>query len=298
VALATSVFAGLPNLVPEPRYRRIRQHVGLLADKHLTCGFHVHVEVADREEGVAVLDRIRVWLPVLLALSANSPFWYGVDSGFASYRYQAMARWPTAGPCGIFGSAKEYDRQARALLRSGVALDDDMLYFDARLSAHFPTVEVRVTDICMDPTHAAVLAALVRALVETAGRQWRDGQPPQPITAAELRAWTWRASRFGTDGLLISPATGSPAPAGRVAAEMMALLRPVLEEYEEADCVETVVTAILNDGSGTRQQREAYARRHQATDVVDTALRVGTPRSPDQQTDATARGTHERARIE
>jgi carboxylate-amine ligase len=291
VALATSVFAGLPSLVPERRYRQIRRHVGLLAVRHLTCGFHVHVEVVDRDEGVAVLDRIRIWLPVLLALSVNSPFWYGVDSGFASYRYQAMTRWPTAGPCDIFGSAKEYDRQARALLRSGVALDDDMLYFDARLSAHFPTVEVRVTDICMDPTHAAVLAALVRALVETAGRQWRDGQPPQPVTAAELRAWTWQASRFGTDGLLISPATGSLTPPGRVVAEMLALLRPVLDEYEEADLVETVVSAILKDGSGTRQQRQAYARRHEATDVVDTALRVGTPHSPDQQGSATARNT-------
>jgi carboxylate-amine ligase len=198
VALATSVFAEPPSLVPEPRYRRIQQHVGLLAVRHLTCGFHVHVEVADRDEGVAVLDRIRVWLPVLLALSANSPFWYGVDSGSASYRYQAMSRWPTAGPCEIFGSAAAYDEQARALLRSGVPLDEDMLYYDARLSAHFPTVEVRVADICMDATHAAVLAAVVRALVETAARQWRVGRPPHPVSAAQLRAWTWRASRFGT----------------------------------------------------------------------------------------------------
>ncbi len=298
VALATSVFAGLPSLVPERRYRRIQQHVGLLADRHLTCGFHVHVEVADRDEGVAVLDRIRVWLPVLLALSANSPFWYGVDSGFASYRYQALGRWPTAGPCDIFGSAKEYDRQAQALLRSGVPLDDGMLYFDARLSAHFPTVEVRVADICMDPTHAAALAALVRALVETASRQWRNGQPPQPVTTAELRAWTWRASRFGTDGLLISPATGSPAPAGRVAAEMLAVLRPVLDEYEEAEAVESVVTAILDDGSGTRQQREAYARKHERTEVIDTALRVGTPHAPDPQAGATAGSAHEQARVD
>jgi carboxylate-amine ligase len=79
---------------------------------------------------------------------------------------------------------------------------------------------------------------------------------------------------------------------------MLALLRPVLDEYEEADLVETVVSAILKDGSGTRQQRQAYARRHEATDVVDTALRVGTPHSPDQQAAATARGPHERPSIE
>ncbi|MEX5258561.1 glutamate-cysteine ligase family protein, partial [Kocuria arenosa] len=78
VALATSGASALPHLVPEARYRRIQQHVGLLAAEQLTCGFHVHVGIASRQEGVAVLDRIRVWLPVLLGLSANSPFWYGV----------------------------------------------------------------------------------------------------------------------------------------------------------------------------------------------------------------------------
>ncbi len=299
VAMATSVFAEPPSLVPEPRYLRIQHHAGLLAVRHLTCGFHVHVEVGDRDEGVAVLDRIRVWLPVLLALSANSPFWYGVDSGSASYRYQAMSRWPTAGPCDVFGSAAAYDRQARALLDSGVPLDEDMLYFDARLSAHFPTVEVRVADICMDVTHAAVLAALVRALVETAARQWRGGQPPPPVSAAELRAWTWRASRFGLDDLLVSPATGSLAPAGGVVAELLALLRPVLEEHDEADDVRAVVTAILGDGSGTRTQRQAYARRHEPVDVVESALRVGTPPPTGPQASAATSGTApERAGVE
>ncbi len=295
VALATSPFAEPPSLVPEPRYRRIGERFGLLAVRHLTCGFHVHVEVADREEGVAVLDRVRVWLPVLLALSTSSPFWYGVDSGFASYRYQAMSRWPTAGPCDVFGSAAAYDAQARALLRSGVPLDEDMLYFDARLSAHFPTVEVRVADICIDPAHAAVLAALVRALVETAVRQWRGGQPPHPVSAAELRTWTWRASRWGTEGALVSPAGGSPAPAAVVAAELLALLRPVLDEHDETEHVETVVAAILAEGSGARHQRRAYASRRDPVDVVEAALRVGTPPATGQHPSATEPGTQEHA---
>lgn len=279
VALATSVSAGLPHLVPERRYRRIQQHLGLLAAEQLTCGHHVHVHVESREEGVAVLDHIRVWLPVLLALSANSPFWYGVDSGFASYRYQVWSRWPTAGPCATFGSVEAYDEQAEVLLRSGVPLDDGMLYYDARLSARFPTVEVRVGDVCLDPVHAAVLAALARALVETAGRWWRADEPPQTVSLAELRAWTWRASRFGVDGLLVSPATGEPRPSGHVAAELLELLRPVLDEYGEDDLVQSVVTAILDEGTGARRQRQAFAARHDAADVVDDALDVGTPPS-------------------
>jgi carboxylate-amine ligase len=277
VALATSVSAGLPHLVPDARYRRIQQHVGLLAAEQLTCGFHVHVGIADRDEGTAVLDRIRVWLPVLLALSANSPFWYGVESGFASYRYQAMLRWPTAGPCEVFGSPEAYDRHVEALLRSGVPLDTGMMYFDARLSARFPTVEVRVADVCLAPAHAAVLAAMARALVETASRQWRRGEPAPAVGVAELRTWSWRASRFGVDELLVDPATGAPAAAGEVVAALVDLLRPVLDEYGEADRVRAVVAQIVRDGSGARRQREAYARRNDPVDVVDVALAVGTP---------------------
>lgn len=277
VALGTSVSPGLPHMVPEARYRRIQQHVGLLAAEQLTCGFHVHVRIESREEGVAVLDRIRVWLPMLLALSANSPFWYGVDTGFASYRYQAWTRWPTAGACGVFGSLAAYDEQVESLLRSGVPLDDGMLYFDARLSARFPTVEVRIADVCLDPRHAAVVAALIRAVVETAGRQLQRGIGPPAVSAAQLRAWSWRSSRFGVDGDLVSPTTGDLATAGHVAAELLGLVRPVLEEYGEYDQVASVVAAIIREGGGARRQLESFARRGDLMDVVETALRLGTP---------------------
>jgi carboxylate-amine ligase len=277
VAIATSVSAGLPHLVPESRYRRIQRHVGILAAEQLTCGFHVHVAVDDREQGVAALDRIRVWLPVLLALSANSPFWYGVESGFASYRYQAWTRWPTAGAYEVFGSVEAYDRCMEAVLRSGVALDDGMLYYDARLSVPWPTIEVRVADVCLDPVQAGVVAAMIRALVETACRQHRDGVPPHPAGVTEVRAWSWRASRFGVEGDLVSPATGRPTPAGHVVADLLDLLRPVLDEYGEDEQVQAVVAEILQDGPGAQRQREAFARRHDLNDVIDTAVRLGTP---------------------
>ncbi|WP_125776097.1 glutamate--cysteine ligase [Antribacter gilvus] len=280
VPLATSVSAGLPHLVPEARYERIQRHVGLLAAEQLTCGLHVHVEVDDHEEGVAILDRIRVWLPVLLALSANSPFWYGVETGFASYRYQAWTRWPTAGAYELFGSVAEHDRRMDAVLRSGVALDPGMLYHDARLSARYPTVEVRVADVCLDPAHAAVVATLVRALVETAARQAREGVPPAQVGVTELRAWSWQASRFGVEEQLISPATGAPAPAADVVGALLDLLRPVLAEYEEVAPVEVVVAEILHGGSGARRQRAAFAGRGDLIDVVDAAIALGIPVPP------------------
>jgi len=105
-ALGTSPAPVLPQLVREGRYLEMARAFGLTAHEQLTCGCHVHVEISSADEGVAVLDRIRPWLPVLLALSANSPFWQGRDSEYASFRYQAWGRWPSAGPTEAFGTAE------------------------------------------------------------------------------------------------------------------------------------------------------------------------------------------------
>jgi carboxylate-amine ligase len=140
VATGTCPLPVVPELTVEPRYRAMVETYGLTTAEQLTCGCHVHVGVESDDEGVAALDRIRVWLPVILALTVNSPFWQGVDSGYASFRSQAWTRLPTAGPTGVFGSAERYHAEVDRLLRTGVALDLGMIYFDARLSHHLPTV--------------------------------------------------------------------------------------------------------------------------------------------------------------
>jgi glutamate---cysteine ligase / carboxylate-amine ligase len=271
VALPTAPGPLMPHLVPEPRYRRIAEQFGLTAAEQLTNGFHIHVGIDAPEEGVAALDRVRVWLPTLLALSANSPFWHGTDTGYASYRYQAWSRWPTAGPTEVFGSVQAYDRHRQALLDTQVPLDAGMLYFDARLSEHHPTLEVRVADVCLDATDAAVIAALTRALVETATRDIPRIAAPD-VSASLLKAWSWQASRSGVEGRLIDPPTGEPAPAGDVVARMLDHLRPVLTEYGEDDPVEAVVADILRRGTGARHQRQARDAGHDSRDVVAAAL--------------------------
>src|SRR5919107_1779987 len=120
---------------------------------------HVHVEVADEEEAVAVVDGVRPWLPVLLAVSANSPFWHGRDTGHASWRSQVWGRWPTGGPREALRGLTEYRETARLLQEWGAAMDDAMLYFDVRLAAALPTVEVRVADVCTDVDDAVLVAA-------------------------------------------------------------------------------------------------------------------------------------------
>lgn len=259
VALGTSPLPVESTVVPGERFGQLMERYGLTAVEQLTCGCHVHVEIESDDEGVAILDRIRIWLPVLQAIASNSPFWHGTDSGFAGYRSQAWNRWPTTGPTDIFGSAAAYHAHVRQMLGSGVPLDKASLYFDARLSDHHPTVEVRVADVCLFADDSVLLAALVRALAETAARQWRGGVSPVPVPTAQLRLASWQASRFGLEGDLIHPLIGEPRPASDVLVALLDSVRPVLAAQGELETVELLLIQVMARGTGAVAQRRAFA---------------------------------------
>jgi carboxylate-amine ligase len=282
VALATSPIPATPTLVPQPRYLNMAARFGLTLQEQLTCGFHVHVRVNSPEEGVAVLDRIRVWLPLVLALSANSPFWRGTDSGYASFRYQAWSRWPTAGPCERFGSLHEYRRHVQSLLAAGVLLDEGMVYFDARLSRNHPTVEVRIGDVCIDAGHAAAIAAVVRALVERAAQEWAAGTPAPRASAAQLRLAAWKASSAGVEGMLLHPLLNTPCPATEAVQALLTHVRPVLARTGDEDQVTMELARILASGTGARRQREVWLSSQSLQAVVMDAVELthGTPQGP------------------
>ncbi len=272
VAVATSPVPATPTLVPQPRFLNMATRFGLTLREQLTCGFHVHVGITDGEEGVAVLDRIRVWLPVLLALSANSPFWQGADTGYASFRYQAWNRWPTAGPSERFGSEREYHRYVHSLLTTGVLLDEGMVYFDARLSRNHPTVEVRIADVCMEASHAAAIAAIVRALVERAAQEWRAGISAPRLSAGQLSLAAWKASQSGVDDTLLHPLLNTPCPAGEAVQVLLSHIRPALADSGDEEQVTAEVARILTSGTGSRRQREIMMSTQSLPAVVLEAI--------------------------
>ncbi|PNI10484.1 carboxylate--amine ligase [Arthrobacter sp. AFG7.2] len=274
VALATSPLPVRSTATPGQRYERMIERFGLTAVEQLTCGCHVHVEVESDEEGVAILDRIRIWLPVLMALTSNSPFSNGVDTGYASYRSQAWNRWPTAGPCEIFGSAQAYHAQVEEILGSGVLLDKGQIYFDARLSHRHPTVEIRVGDVCLHADDAVLLAALVRGLAETASRDWRRGKEPAPVSALQLRLASWQAGRFGLGAELIDPQTNQPRPAFEVVMALLEHIQPVLGEQGELSAVEFLLFQLLARGTGADRQRTAFANTGSLCGVIADAVKV------------------------
>jgi glutamate---cysteine ligase / carboxylate-amine ligase len=242
--------------------------------EQLVCGCHVHVSVESDDEAVAVLDRVRVWLPSLLALSANSPFWQGKDTGYASFRSQVMNRWPTSGPPPCLGSAEAYRTLVTDMVSSGVLLDEGMVYYDARVSFRYPTVEIRAADVCLDTRDAVLVAALCRGLVETAARQWRSGEP-SPATPTELlRLASWQAGRHGTRGALLDPATSLPRPAAEVLRDLVDHVRPALRDTGDEALVEDRLAEVLDRGTGADRQREVLKRTGRLVDVLADAANV------------------------
>ena len=188
---------GLAAVTDQPRYRELARRYGPLVAEAGTCACHVHVGVPSRDLGVQVLARLRPWLAPLLAVTANSPIAGGHDTGWASWRYAIQSRWPTATPPAVWPDAAAYDAAVRRLIGQGAALDERSIYFLARLSPRYPTVEVRVADVCLDAGTAVLLAGLTRALVATALAEARRGTP---VAARARPAGRRGAGRRGPAG--------------------------------------------------------------------------------------------------
>jgi len=273
VAVGTPVVGDTQAVVtPNQRYQRIVDEFGSLIRDVVVSGMHVHVDVEDDQEGVAVIDRIRPWLPVLLALSANSPYVHGLDTGFASWRSQMWGRWPSAGPTEPYGDAAGYHAVAEAMIASGASMDRGMLYYDARLSEMWPTVEIRVADVCTEPSDALLIAALARALVETAAHEWRTDEPPARWRTDLLRAANWRAARYGVAGQLVHPQTRDLKPARFVVEGLMAYAVHALEDAGDKDLVKDSFQRLLARGAGASRQRAVAEARGSLTAVVDDLL--------------------------
>jgi carboxylate-amine ligase len=257
----------------DERYQQMTQAFGRVAMAQLACGMHVHVSVDSPEEGVAVLDRIRGRLPLLRALSANSPFLAGQDTGYASYRAVLWGQWPTAGVPDAFGSLEEYERVRAGLVASGAAIDEAMICFDARLSARYPTVEVRACDVCADTEDAATIAALIRAMVSTAAADAAAGVEAPAIRSDLLRAATWRAARWGMEDQLVDPLTGELTGAWEQVDEMVDQVTAALKETGDETLVREGLARIRERGTGARQQRDAH-REGGFGAVVDALVRL------------------------
>jgi carboxylate-amine ligase len=270
-ALATCPVEEVHSLTPDERYHRMSETFGRVSRLQLTCGQHVHVGIESPEEGVAVVDRIAPWLAVLVALSANSPYLAGQDSGYASYRTLLWGQWPSTGLGDPFGDVATYRAATHALLTSGAALDDGMLYLDARLSTRFPTVEIRVADVTPYAEDAVTVAALCRAMVEAAARDWRDAQAAPRHRGEALRAARWRAARYGLGDCLYDVQADALVPAWELVERLVSWAGSAVSRADRRRILEGL-ERIRARGNGADLQRRSFAASGDLADVVSTVV--------------------------
>ncbi len=259
------------QITPKPAYLGLERDYQQVAREQLVCGSHVHVGIGDPEMAVQVMNRMRLWLGPILALSANSPFWLSADTGYASFRTEVWTRWPMAGVPERFDSLAEYAALVDTLLVTGAIDDPARIYWDVRLSARFPTVEVRVTDVCLSVDEAVMMAGLCRALARTCEDEAARGEPEARPRHELLRAAKWRAARYGLSADLIDVAGRRSLPAKDLVRDLLERVRPALEEDSDWDEVSVLVDETLAGGNGAARQREVFARTGRLEDVVDLA---------------------------
>lgn len=254
------------------RYAAGLRTYGALTDGQSACALHVHVEIPDRESALLAGNHLRPWLPVLVAMAANSPFREGRDTGHASWRTPSSSCWPVAGPPPYFGGLDDYEELVGTLLEAGVLIDRGTIFWDVRPSARLPTLEVRVTDVPLAVADSALLAMLIRGAVGTAAEAVdRGDRGPRPVEAL-LRAACWRAARDGLEGQGLDPITGRSKESAELVRAMVAWAGPALDRYGDLRAVTDGLRVLLGRGNGATSQRKAFERRDSLADVVDMAI--------------------------
>lgn len=215
VASGTPVLGSVvpPPITDDPRYGVGIANYRALHDEQAVCASQVHVDMPDREQAMLVSNHLRPWLPVLIALMANSPFWAGRDTGYASWRTLTWNKWPVAGPPPYFSSYGEYEALVATLTETGVLVDPGTVFWDLRPSARLPTLEMRVADMPVTAAQSVRYAELYRSMVTAALRRVAAGDPGLQLSPELLRAAYWQAARDGLEGSSIDPVKGVLVPA-------------------------------------------------------------------------------------
>ena len=244
----------------EERYAAIAEDKAYLVTQQLISGMHVHVGVPTPDLGIEVLNAARPWLAVLAAVTANSPYWLGTDTSFASYRTVHWGRWPVTGPPPAFRDRADYDATVADLTAVGAVTGPSNVYWDIRPSSKYDTIEFRVMDTCQTVDEAVLVTGLIRGLAATA-LDHPDRLPPYADASLPmLRAASWRAARYGLGDRLILPGTATLLPAWEVVEALREHVRPALEATGDGERVDDGLKRLRADGTGADRQRAAFDR--------------------------------------
>lgn len=253
------------------RYEGLMRDLRMLGRRNVVCGMHVHVEVPRPDTRIDLMNRLMPFMPLLLALSASSPFWQGRETGLAAYRLSVFGEMPRTGLPDLFQDAADYARYVEIMTRAGAIKDASFLWWTLRPSIKFPTLELRVADACTRLKDTIAIAALYRCLVRCADRRPELNQGLTGTSRALVAENLWRAQRDGTRAALIDEARGDAVPFAEILDATLAL---VAEDAEALGCAAEVSATrrIASEGTSADRQATVFAKARQGGASEQEAL--------------------------
>ncbi|MGH8951286.1 MAG: carboxylate-amine ligase [Acidimicrobiia bacterium] len=259
IASSTHPFANWSEqeTTEQPRYQRIAADYQQVARQMVICGMHVHIGVEDEHLRIDLMNQVRYMLPHLLALSTSSPFWAGTETGLLSYRLVIFKSMPRTGLPEEFQSWGEYERMVGILVEAGIIEDPTKLWWDIRPSARYPTLEMRISDICTRLDDAMTVAAFYLCLLGYLFRLRRRNQRWRVYSPFLIEENMWRAQRYGVEGSLIDFGRGELVPFADLVEEVIEMLAQDAVEFDVVDQLRHMRT-IVRDGTSAHRQLAAY----------------------------------------
>ena len=256
------------EIYPDERYARVVEDMQLIARANLVFGLHVHIGIEDRNTAIHIMNSMRYFLPHILALSTNSPFWMGMNTGFKSYRCKVFERFPRTGIPDTFSNWSDYENFVALLVRTNCIDNGKKIWWDIRPHPFFPTLEVRVCDIPMRLDETLAIAALIQATVAMLYKLHASNKSYRIYGRALISENKFRASRYGLDGKLIDFGKEEEVPLRELMQEYLELIDPVVDELGSREEI-NYIHEMLKMGTGADRQLRAYKETGDLKKVVD-----------------------------
>ena len=275
VAASTHPFGAWESqeLTHTERYEKLDQDHQVVARRMLICGMHVHVGLDDDDLRIDLMRQASYFLPHILALSTSSPFWHGTNTGLRSYRLTVFDGMPRTGLPEVFESWGDYQRHVEVLVEAGVIEDASKLWWDLRPSIRYPTLEMRIADVCTTAAHGASLAAIYQCVLWMLHELKRSNQRWRAYSNMLVQENRWLAQRYGFDAGMIDFGVGSVVPFSDLVEELLEILGPAADVLGCSD--ELAATRdILGSGTSAHRQVAVYEAAMADGAEADEALRA------------------------
>jgi carboxylate-amine ligase len=256
------------DINPDARYKNIVEDMQLVARANLIFGLHVHIGIEDRETAIHMMNHARYFLPHLLALSTNSPFWLGMNTGLKSYRCKVFDKFPRTNIPDYFPSWGEYENFIKLLIKTNCIDNAKKIWWDIRPHPFFNTIEFRVCDIPMRLEETIAIAALIQATVAKLYKLHTANQGFRLYRRALIMENKWRASRYGMDGKMIDFGKQIEVPTRDLIREYLEFVDDVVDELDSREEIEYIHT-MLEQGTGADRQLRVYNESGDLKKVVD-----------------------------